>query len=1261
MKEKRKSPLLSAVIAENGVEVIKFSRLHASKKDKFDLNETLQLFTREERKKLWNGLVALLEKYLEGPGNIDDTEKGGIEYDPFDREDVEELVDLLSAACEFCMVGMTLKTHKKKGVVDDDSESGVEISEELFLVAETLHGLIFSLSEHIVEEKEDNEDAESDNVGASKREASLRSVRDKIILTRDNIVCMCELWWKNNFEGKEALMSQALCHLLVLSLEEASKAPLLKRIYSMREGLYAVDFEDDSAEMFRTLLMHCVIHPFYLSNEFGIKFCAFLFTISPNLMNDIHETIKNQIATTRSKLVLEAYGEIFFRAWKQLTDDLLYHFEYSCLQDLMYHAVLAPRKGSYSLALNLQAVLSHFHNQKRYKGVDEALLRLYEPIVWRNLKVANSEVRANAAAILFDAFPLQDPDSRASEIDEALQKQFDTLPDLFTDPCPDVRVIGVHGICRIISLYFELIPLPTTKSLLEKIVNDMAFDASANVVRVAVLQGLEFLLDNHLCVPLLKTYLAQVKNLIHDSSEKVRNAFISLLLTVKNIKSIKYYHVVPIKHLLSRLELETSSALQKKIASLLLNSYYPVNKTGEDKVTRCIALAATNAGACRQFYKVLPAILSDDRDLPKFFLLLCECLSVSIENDNCEKSGSQSESALSLDDMDIIEGVLDVMAILLEGLAKQLKKRCNAKVYSKIIEKLKSDIPLFRTKFTSQAANEAILHMLAHLPESCLSSFDKQMVQSLTALESDAKVCEFGPIVDCLCGWKYQQKLFELIDTSLEHMFADTSQESANIKSKRAKSRKGDGKENVPQKNHNAQKDNPLKDKKSSALPQAKVALQVLNYMLLSEQNRNYLLNDAELVGSLLCTLRRSMKVVKEKLYDRSILELQAPHLEQLCYCLESYIKLEVHVSLEENVRKDTNGFVQDVMMWCTDYVLPYISEHDEPSPKKPLRKGQKNSETETKSLGKKAFSFVEVILSVFIEFYTLGLFQDTSPSIVSETEMWKFLFHVFVQADSSYYLKLKSHMEKVLYQMAYDTFLCKRTFHEVCKAPGKLFNIFRHEKEDENLSELSPMLKEMLRIYDMITLLFEKASSCHTQGGEIYHSLKPILLEVINVAYKGGLLSKIMYPMANIVKQEMLMNPIDFSNHPEDSRTDLPPISSFMYTFLRKTDNYTNAFFLALLDKNIFKHQELNASADSLEEVSDILKEVYVAFQFTSVLLNENEEVASAGGSPMDMTFIKQLIIETASSLEELPKITDLHSHIHIMITHARQLSAAQ
>ena len=135
----------------------------------------------------------------------------------------------------------------------------------------------------------------------------------------------------------------------------------------------------------------------------------------------------------------------------------------------MYCAVHSSRYGTKSLfsalrlvsrsivshvpiCLNFQHVfqlLGQFQLQRNHKGVTEMFTRLYKPFLWRSLKVlrpdvvsspsswkhllllpiqvANACVRANAAALLFDGFPLCEPDVGKEEADELLQRQFDIM------------------------------------------------------------------------------------------------------------------------------------------------------------------------------------------------------------------------------------------------------------------------------------------------------------------------------------------------------------------------------------------------------------------------------------------------------------------------------------------------------------------------------------------------------------------------------------------------------------------------------------------------------------------------------------------------------------------------------------------------------------------------------------------------------------------------------------------------------------------
>ena len=69
--------------------------------------------------------------------------------------------------------------------------------------------------------------------------------------------------------------------------------------------------------------------------------------------------------------------------------------EEKCLQDLMYVAIHAPRGGPHSLFAAVRTVLTPFHRQQR--GAGDTVHTLYQPFLWRSLKVQipyNSTTRA---------------------------------------------------------------------------------------------------------------------------------------------------------------------------------------------------------------------------------------------------------------------------------------------------------------------------------------------------------------------------------------------------------------------------------------------------------------------------------------------------------------------------------------------------------------------------------------------------------------------------------------------------------------------------------------------------------------------------------------------------------------------------------------------------------------------------------------------------------------------------------------------------
>lgn len=50
--------------------------------------------------------------------------------------------------------------------------------------------------------------------------------------------------------------------------------------------------------------------------------------------------------------------------------------------------------------------------------------RLWEPILWRHLKVANHMARMSSAEMLFNAFPIENPDDEVEVRNRELEGQY---------------------------------------------------------------------------------------------------------------------------------------------------------------------------------------------------------------------------------------------------------------------------------------------------------------------------------------------------------------------------------------------------------------------------------------------------------------------------------------------------------------------------------------------------------------------------------------------------------------------------------------------------------------------------------------------------------------------------------------------------------------------------------------------------------------------------------------------------------------------
>ncbi|XP_064104732.1 condensin-2 complex subunit G2-like isoform X3 [Macrobrachium nipponense] len=434
---------------------------------------------------------------------------------------------------------------------------------------------------------------------------------------QEEIVTLCETWWHQELDERDCLITNVLPILIQMAIAKSGKRKNVAAVCGLRGALDVVEFDEPLVD----LLGACVASPRFLSFEEGCRWLCELFT-RQMLVTRLHRSVKAVLPEcTRDQSA--KYGEIYFRAWKKSTGDVQQMIEESCIQDLMYAAVhVDPLAGK--LSTNLHHFLHQIHRNKRHHLVERMILKLYNPFLWRSLKVANGYVRMNATGLLCDAFPLSDSTCTLEERQELSERQYQTIISLLTDPCHLVRITAIKGTCEILKNYWLMIPSQVIKTIFQKFLTELLRDSSSAEVRTQVIKGLTLILDNNDAIPFMKEVLPRISDSFDDISVNVRIAFVHLLLKVKLLKIIKYWTIVPINHLLHGLE-DDVPAVCKLLTQLLLNSFHPTQMSDHELLQRCLVLLKENRAAARRFYQYASRTL-DLRSTVDFILLICLCI-----------------------------------------------------------------------------------------------------------------------------------------------------------------------------------------------------------------------------------------------------------------------------------------------------------------------------------------------------------------------------------------------------------------------------------------------------------------------------------------------------------------------------------------------------------------------------------------------------------------------------------------------------------
>ncbi|XP_013808039.2 condensin-2 complex subunit G2 [Apteryx mantelli] len=730
----KREAFLQAVSKDSIEDFLRFTRIPKNTFDPFDLNELLQELPKKQKEILWERLTHLLTQIL--MENTVETWQRAEDDESNDDMEVEIIPETKQTVA--VIQGVTAVVTASIPVVDENVNYKA-LLECVFI----LNGILPALPE-----------SEKTLQGAIQR--------------------ICEMWWEKGLEGKEELGKTIFIILLRKSLNKAATGADIIRLWNLHQSLLCFDYDLEDSNEVKDLLLQCFMSVKHIKKEEGRRFLSFLFSWNVNFIKMIHGTVKNQLHFFPRSLM--AYvSEVYFRAWKKVSGEILEILEHNCIQDFMHHGIHLPRSSS--VHSKVREMLSYFHKQSKVRqGVEEMLYRLYQPILWRALKARNSEVRSNAAFLFVDAFPVRDPNFNAEEMDNEIQKQFEELFNLLEDPHPVVRSTGILGVSQITSKYWEMIPPTILADLLKKLIGELAYDITSADVRCSVFKCLPIILDNKLSHPLLEQLLPAAKHSLHDNSEKVRVAFVDMLLKIKATKAAKFWKICPMEHLLTRLEVD-SRPVSRRIVNLLFNSFFPINQPEDVWCERCVTLIQMNSAAARKFYQYAYEYTAPT-NIAKLMLTIRRCLNACIQkamkesfhddddddddgdNENEKENLSMLNNVLSINDMASMASLLEITVVLWRSIHKALDHNEDAKDYA--IRKFASVLPEYFKVFKDDRCMIPLILLASFMPPAAIPTFSCSVISKLRNLDNGADESKYSTLIDCMCRWGQVGHIMEL-------------------------------------------------------------------------------------------------------------------------------------------------------------------------------------------------------------------------------------------------------------------------------------------------------------------------------------------------------------------------------------------------------------------------------------------------------------------------------------------------------------------
>ncbi|OII73749.1 HEAT repeat-containing protein [Cryptosporidium ubiquitum] len=311
-----------------------------------------------------------------------------------------------------------------------------------------------------------------------------------------------------------------------------------------------------SYEELRDIFIYCLNSSAIVKNVEGQTFISKVISkLNLDTHNELSEIIKSFVPKLSSNLLI-CYGKILYMLWieyiSQNDEKKMQNLE----EVIQKTFCMGSIKLNPVIALRMRLILHSFHTNRDDVRVNKLLLRLYDPIIWRYLSVANWKVRLNTTALLAMLFPLIDPSLSTGVYNSELDNQFSIIQNLLVDSHSEVRIAAIQSVSRILTLYWEITPIERIHEILSTLSTKSIKDKNSSSARVAVINGMNAIINNPLSQNIMKGYLPNIFAYLHDLDIEVRYSVALLILKISRIQGFDYSQIISKKQILSRISKE---------------------------------------------------------------------------------------------------------------------------------------------------------------------------------------------------------------------------------------------------------------------------------------------------------------------------------------------------------------------------------------------------------------------------------------------------------------------------------------------------------------------------------------------------------------------------------------------------------------------------------------------------------------------------------------------------------------------------------